>query len=232
MKDGLYKWITALALSGCVGTANAGIVTISASFTEQWFIGGWGNEAGQGSAGTNQDKNVDLFNITTASTGSVGLFNILITDYSFSNGVFFDTEDGGSGFDGSSPIAFGGSTVASLLKGGSDGGADIVFDHSNFGANSSFDWTADLDDTNAVVRGSNGSGNNMDFVGSMLNIDFSINGIRDSLTLTFVGGDNPDYQAFAMATIEVPVQVPTPSVLALMSIGLVGLGWSRRKKHC
>ena len=230
MKDALYKGIIALALSGCVGTASAGIITISASFTEQWFIGGWGNEAGAGPASTNQDKGVDLFNITTSSMGPIGSFDILYTNYSFSSGVFFDTEDGGSGFDGSSPILFGGGTGASLSSGGGDEDTLIAIDHTLFGASNSFDWTADLDDTNAVVRGSNGSGRNMDFMGSSLNIGFVLNGVQDSLSLTFVGGDNPDYQAFASATIEAPEQVPAPPALALMVLGLVGLGRSRRKK--
>jgi len=231
MQHGLYKWLTALALCASVGTANAGIITISASFTEQWFIGGWGQEAGAGPAGTNEDKNVDLFNITTSSTGSVGLFDILSTSYSFSNGIFFDTVAGGSGFAGSSPITIGGNTLGALVSGGSDGGTDVLFGHSSFGANSSFDWTSDLDDTNAVVRGSNGGGRNSDFVGSILNIEYAINGIRDSVALTFVGGANPDYQAFAMTTLQAPVQVPAPSVLALIGLGFAGLGWTRRKKH-
>lgn len=232
MKDGINKLMAALALCGCVGSANAGIITISASFTEQWFIGGWGQEAGQGTASTNQDKNVDLFNITTSSTGSTGLFDILATSYSFSSGIYFDTVDGGSGFDGASPIEFGSnSTVASLFGSVADGDTSSTFNHSSFGANSSFDWTADLDDSNAVIRGSNGGGNNSHFVGSVLNIEYALNGIQDSLTLTFVGGANPDNQAFATASIQAPAQVPTPSVLALFGLGLAGLGWSVRKRQ-
>lgn len=230
MNDSLYKWITALALSGFVGGANAGIINISASFTEQWFIGGWGEEAGAGSASTNQDKNVDLFNITTSSVGPVGSFDILFTNYYFSTGVFFDTEGGGSGFDGFSPVTFESGTGASKTMGGENESSSIAIAHATFGANSSFDWTADLDDTNAVIRGSNGSGHNRDFESSILDVGFVLNGVQDSLSLTFVGGDNPDYQAFAMATIEVPEKVPAPPVLALMGLGLAGLGWSRRKK--
>jgi PEP-CTERM motif-containing protein len=44
---------------------------------------------------------------------------------------------------------------------------------------------------------------------------------------TIGGGETEVAEGFALA---IPAHVPTPATLALFSIGLVGLGWSRRKK--
>lgn len=149
----------------------------------------------------------------------------------------FDTVLGGNGVspcefaDGNAPRAFtptGGTDIITGLAGPvvvADGATLLDLSFSTFNPFTTFTWDIDVDfnDGTFTVLGS-------DLIGALATVDFS-NGQRLLGILAAVDG-NDDASAFTVTgvTQTPPNDIPSPATLALMGLGLAGLGWKHRKK--
>lgn len=102
-----------------------------------------------------------------------------------------------------------------------DGSSLIDLFFNDFGVGETFSWNIDVDSASAVSV----YGNNL--IGASAFVDFS-NGQRLLGTLQAVAG-NSDASAFTVTGIVRTSDVPEPISIALVSLGLLGLGVSRRK---
>ena len=162
------SWALVLALR----FAHAGVI-FDAQFAELWFTAG---QQADSDADTENDQ--FLFSLTQddAQSYNVTLDGVLVT---FDSGIFVDLSDSFGepwGIDWTVPywdlpIAQGSTTLGLGFSG--------------FSIGNLFAFNIDLDDNNAVVRGTNGFGSNMDFAGSTVEVFYTDTGKPKDATFTF-----------------------------------------------
>lgn len=190
-------------------------VFFETQFLEQWFT------VGQ-RANTGVDTEDDLFGFaltqSDAKVYDVTLDGVLIT---FDTGIFLDFTYAGP----VTPDDDADAAVTGLVSNGSFLG--VIF--SDFGVGDFYGLGGiDLDDTNAVVRGTNGSGSNYDFDGSTVEVFYTDAGTERFAQFTFGAcvPASPDDCSAAGGQLV----VPAPASLALIGLGLLGMAGMRRRR--
>lgn len=169
------------------------------------------------------------YSISNNSTSgeTVTRFNLNLGTIPSGGPFCFDTVSGGAcnpspqsplAFSAINPSTVGLTSPASVADGATV--LDLLF--SDFGAGEAFSWNIDVDSATTFSS----FGNNL--IGATAFVDFS-NGQRLLGTLQAIAG-NADASAFTVTGIVQTSDVPEPVSIALVSLGLLGLGATRRKK--
>lgn len=197
-----------------------------ASYQEQWF---------PGAADPSADTESDLWSLTLADGDcDISIDSVKIT-LPYAGQVYFDVTYDGTGQNNAyefAPTSGAGDTGFSGVTGNTDGSTMIELSFSDFGAGESFDFSIDVDNGNAVVRGSNGNPPSYhDMVGGLVDVTYSSGGAQATEQFVFgaPGGVPSDSWAVAggaLACIPEPTATLTWSVMT----AFVGCRLRRRKR--
>ncbi|MCA9266175.1 MAG: hypothetical protein KDA60_20085, partial [Planctomycetales bacterium] len=213
---------------GLLTTPTHAALEFQATFTEQWF-----SATGANGPNSNVDTESDLWSLTlTGSSPYAAGVQIQSVVINFDGNVYFDVTAGGGGFDGAYDFLDLGSSSAVLAATPTvaDGDQTLALNFTSFGVGDSLDFEIDVDNSNAVVRGTNGSGSNHDMRGATVDVSYIDNGVNRSATFTF--GDGPGHPSRSSAASGEILATPEPLSLIVWSIlSVLGFGLVRMKRR-
>lgn len=197
-------------------------VTFDAQFLETYYDNG----------GT--DNTVDLSNdqfLFALSQTGPGLYDVSLDGVfiTFKAPIVLDYDDFAPGVITSPGV--------SLIGGsGQDGDGELGLVFSGFGLGGGVAFNVDLDDTNAVVRGTQSVPSQTFFAGSTIEVFYTDNSVERDATFTF-GDCDPASPADCSGVTEtlgvtdLRQPAPIPSSVALIGLGLLGLAGVRRRRR-
>ena len=222
----IIPWLGAILVClGAAGSAPAGMVV--ATFQEQWFSNQTNNM---------RDLESDLWSIHYyGSPGEkIQIKSVAIT--LDQNNVFDDTS-AAPGISKSFPFKVeSGSTTSLSSSSVSADSKTLTLNFNSFTGGDVLNFSIDVDDNNAVVRGTNG-GVFGDMLGASVLLTLNNNGVTQLTSFLFSGPLTPPSSGFATGSVEVTplvsiAAVPEPSTLlgGILGVALVGGNFLRRRR--
>ena len=222
----IIPWLGAILVClGAAGSAQAGMIV--ATFQEQWFPNQTNNML---------DKESDLWSINySASAGeNIQIQSVAIT---LDQNVIFDDTSAAPGISRSFPFAVeSGSTASVSSSSVSANSKTLTINFNSFTGGDLLNFSIDVDDNNAVVRGTDG-GTFGDMLGASVLLTLNNNGVTQLTSFLFSGPLTPPSSGFARGSVEVTglvgvAAVPEPSTLlgGILGLALIGGNYLRRRR--
>lgn len=225
-----YFIATALLVVTAVAAPMASAAVLEATFKEEHSVFG----GIDGASNNNTDTGTDFFTLDLTGAGSFTIksakFNF---DQSQSIGIYLDIENnpngnGSAGDNSAFPLVDLNANIASNDAAEGATSLMLTFDPGT----TSVSFSVDVDNGNAVIRGSNGNGGNSDMVGTTIDVVVGNDSFMQTVSFAYTT-DNGDPDNTAKGSVEFQ-PVPEPSSIAVWSalgLGAIGFGrWRRRKK--